>query len=291
MSVWWEVAAMCKLLFANLARLWRDKVFWICTVSAFGIAVMKMVTGFKRDMASMAAGLPRPLEHGYFVVGAYMCLIMAVFVSLYIGTDYSDGTIRNRLIVGHSRKDIYLSNQLTMVIGSIMITVAWLAGGLTGIPVYGLWQMGTAELIVTLVLVLLSAAAMTSILLLLCQMTSGRAVAAIGAIVAVFILLFLSSMLYNRLLEPEEIRGVVITMEGGLQFAESEPTPNYLSRYARDACKAILNILPTVQAILQANISYQEGLDSIPIQFVSDVAIIVLSSTIGTYLFGRKNLK
>lgn len=48
---------------------------------------------------------------------AFGCLIIlgivfSVVVSMYIGTDYSDGTIRNKIVVGKSRWCIYFSNFL-----------------------------------------------------------------------------------------------------------------------------------------------------------------------------------
>lgn len=46
-----------------------------------------------------------------------------VFTSIFIGTDYSDGTIRNRLIVGHTRKNIYLANFISICSVNIVITL------------------------------------------------------------------------------------------------------------------------------------------------------------------------
>lgn len=40
----------------------------------------------------------------------YLCVAEALFCGFFIGTDYSDGTIRNKIIVGQTRIKIYFSN-------------------------------------------------------------------------------------------------------------------------------------------------------------------------------------
>lgn len=57
-----------------------------------------------------------------------MGLVSAIFTSLFIGSEYSDGTIRNKLVVGHSRMRIYLANLIVCSIASILISLAYTAG-------------------------------------------------------------------------------------------------------------------------------------------------------------------
>ena len=45
--------------------------------------------------------------------GSVTTVLMAVFISLYIGADFRDGTLRNTVSKGFKRRDIYLSQSLS----------------------------------------------------------------------------------------------------------------------------------------------------------------------------------
>ena len=54
-------------------------------------------------------------------------IVMAAFCSMFIGTEFSDGTMRNKLIVGHRRREIYFTNFLTCALSGIfLIWCIWL---------------------------------------------------------------------------------------------------------------------------------------------------------------------
>ena len=96
---------MTNLLHANFTKLKRDKFFWLTLIVmlAWGLfaAGTQIEMKYKMDYATMDSIL-----FGYcWVVG----IVCAIFSSMYIGSDYSDGTVRNKLIVGHKRCSIYFA--------------------------------------------------------------------------------------------------------------------------------------------------------------------------------------
>ena len=57
------------------------------------------------------------IDNGFFGCALFIGIVMAVFCSLFIGTEYSEGTIRNKIIIGQKRGTVYLSNFYYMLFG------------------------------------------------------------------------------------------------------------------------------------------------------------------------------
>lgn len=112
---------MRKLLSADLRRLWMDKTFWMTVI------LMACVEGLLCLLLSKQG--PMPMDMILFLSLQGIGVFASVFFSLFLGTEYSDGTIRNKLIVGHKRSSIYLASFTT---GIIAVTIIYFAGVLTG---------------------------------------------------------------------------------------------------------------------------------------------------------------
>ena len=90
---------MTKLLHAEFSRLIKTKLFWLgllvmITVPLYGVGVRYYDFYIAQEAVwETADGL-------WFVGGMYIAVVVSVFVSLFIGTEFSDGTIRNKLTVG-----------------------------------------------------------------------------------------------------------------------------------------------------------------------------------------------
>ncbi len=114
---------MRKLLSANFSRLWRSKIFWALEgISAIAGAVFYILAiintkNIGEDWYLLSG------NYYFFVVLVYIGAIMAVFSSFYIGAEYSDGTIRNKLNVGCARNSIYLANLVVVVTAGVLFTI------------------------------------------------------------------------------------------------------------------------------------------------------------------------
>ena len=133
---------MCDLFLAGFNRLWRSRVFQICCLVSFAANVFVMLATYRQVLNYTELGLEHSIAldsvfYGLVPVLGVMC---AAFVSLFIGTEHSDGVMRNMLVVGRARWEIYLANYAVCFVGTTAFLVCWFLGGLVGIPLIGVWQ-------------------------------------------------------------------------------------------------------------------------------------------------------
>lgn len=81
------------------------------------------------------SGYINNLDNGFFARALFIGIILAVFCSLFIGTEHNDRTIRNKIIVGQKRETIYLSNMITCSVIAITMCIVFFVPYLSvGIP-------------------------------------------------------------------------------------------------------------------------------------------------------------
>ncbi len=138
MSVWLGGIKMVKLLSANFSRLWKDKVFWL---EMFVMLVYAVVVVFAMNKSVQATPEQMrgnfKLDNYYFNFALSIGAFCALFTSLFFGTEHGDGTLRNKIVMGHTRTTIYLSNLLVSFSATLFIMLVWLIGLMAGIPVLG----------------------------------------------------------------------------------------------------------------------------------------------------------
>lgn len=278
---------MNNLICANFSRLWKSKVFWLVAAAMLACSAFAMLNGCRQAAANAGSGFVYMLDHYYFDLAPALGLACAVFISLFLGTEYSDGTVRNKLVVGHSRPAVYAANLVVCFAASLTFMAAWLLGGLVGIPFLGPWRLGPAGLAAYLLAAALMMAAFTAIFTWVGTAFSNKAVSAVCSILLFLGLLVLASMLYNRLSAPELLSGVVITAEGGMTMAEPSPNPDYISGSVRSLYEFFLDFLPTGQGILMANLELAHLLRAA----LSSVFIAAAAALGGIALFCKKDLR
>ncbi len=277
---------MNKLLTAEFARLWKDKIFWLSAAVLFGWGALLAVSGHLTALADPAE--PRVLEDCFFQYGPVIGGVCAVVASMFLGTDHSDGTIRNKIIAGHSRQAVYGANLIVCTAAGVLLAAAWCFGMLgAGLPLLGGFHTGAATVLGYLAISLFMIAAFAAIFTLIGMLDQNKASAAVLALVVFLALLFLASYCNNRLQEPEMYRaGPLITVEG-MELAEPALNPDYVSGTLRKVYEFIVDFLPTGQGILIADMEAAHGL-ALPLYS----AVIVAGTTAaGIFLFRRKDLK
>jgi ABC-type transport system involved in multi-copper enzyme maturation permease subunit len=277
---------MNKLLSANFVRLWKNKVFWLEVVVMFIWAALMLISAHRIALAEPEYSYV--LEDYFFQYAPVIGGFCAVFTSLFLGTDYSDGTIRNKIAVGHSRQAIYLSNVIVSTIAGIIMNAAWILAMLTiGTSFFGWFKSSMTIILAYLLITVLMIVAFASIFTLISMLNQNKASAAIIALLAFLAILFLASYCNNRLTEPEMFSaGPVITTKG-MELSEAEPNPNYVSGHIRKVYEFFVDFLPAGQGILMSSMDATHLLQ-MPLYSL----IITITTTIaGIFCFRKKDLK
>lgn len=126
---------MSKLLRANMVRLWKSKTFWFCfsVMAAFGM--------LERIGIFLSEGGDGSLDEAFWIGALVMGFVLSVFVSLFVGTEHEAGTIRNKVISGHTRSDIYLANTILCILAGWFMCFGCMAVSLiVGIPLLGFFK-------------------------------------------------------------------------------------------------------------------------------------------------------
>ena len=132
---------MRKLIIANFHRFSKDRFSW-CVVGIVVILSLASVFNSAGSFEAMAArGYAVSLEDCYFNQAPLIGAFLALLISMFLGTEFSEGTIRNKLCIGHKRNEIFLSNFISCALATIALTAVWL---LTSALLFGL--IGSLEM-------------------------------------------------------------------------------------------------------------------------------------------------
>ena len=277
---------MRKLMAANFTRLLKDKIFWCILAAVVGLSLVNIFNSARSYEVMMESGYIVTLDHYYFNQAPLMGIFIALFSSLYLGTEYSDGALRNKLIVGHKRQHIYFANFAICSIATLAILVVWLVTGALGFYLIGPMEMGVAGYLgyvaVSIGFTISSAALFT----LIGTLSTNKAMTIVYSAVAFILLAITASGLYDRLCEPEFNEGMMY-ING--QFVMQEPTPNplYLSGTVRLFWQSALELLPNGQALLLSEVAIENPIRAILFSVVFTIGML----TLGCSLFRRKDIK
>lgn len=281
---------MIKLLRANFYRFTKNKLFWVCVFAAFAVTAAWVLSEASKAAAYAAAGEGEAfsLEEIHFSFMPLLPTLFAVFTSMFFGTEYADRTIRNRLVSGNTRSAVYFSSMLTASVGTLIITAAWFAGGVSGIRYCGAWSLSPAEMARYLCVIVLAALSYTAILTFLFMLCDNKALNVVLSLAAVGVIVLCGSVLYQVLSEDEFTQAAYYYDGTGFVWLPGgEPNPHYIGGALRVLLTSLFYLLPGGQAILAANIEIETPL----VMCLYSVIVIVVVSALGNHLFKKKDLK
>lgn len=283
MSVSWEVKRMRKLLSANFMRLRKEKIFWIlfCFMCVLGIAFPVFT-----KIDEIRTGTINSIDNVFGQYAIFIGIVMAIFCSFFIGQEYSDGTIRNKIISGGKRTDIYLASFVTCTtVSGIMCCGFFLVYLYVGIPLLGFFSIDIKTALLLFLTVIFLSAAFSAVYTLIAASCTNKAAAAVICVLLAFLFLFIGMRLNNMLSQPETVLGMV--MEGGTQAYKEFPNPDYLNAEMRRIVQFAYDFIPGGQAA-QCAAMEAANLPLLPVYSF----IIALSATgMGLFVFKQKDLK
>lgn len=281
---------MSKLLRANFARLWKNKVFWGCMIFMFADAfhtVLAQYLSFKQYGGEMENYFSENLAFGQTVA---VSIISSIFIGLFIGTEYSNGTIRNKLVIGHSRGAIYFANLLVCIAAALLMHVVYVVTTLlSGLIMFGTFINNAGYFFGTLAVSLIIVTAYAAMFLPINTLITSKSAGVTTVIMTSLILMILAMVINGGLGEPEIYEAYTIIDASGEEYSEPEmKNPFYVSGVQRKIYEALYDIVPTCQA---ARIQLDDMPESPAVIPLWSSAVIVVTTAAGAVLFRRKDLK
>ena len=226
---------MMKLLRAGYRRYFRNILFWIALVAS---AILGVASGVRVKEDAI-------LDDMYIVIGF---LIFAALISLMIGREFSDGGFRNKIISGHTKGQIFLSEYILAL--TICLILSLVATGVFTIMNVSSYSNILPELLIKssvgYVFLIIS---MVTMIFVMSVLISKKAISAVLALLFVFVSYFSISELNLELSLPEYQKEIVWG-DGVIQFVEGTvKNPGYIDSPMREIVSFIVKIIPVGQAI------------------------------------------
>lgn len=274
---------MNKLLSAGFMRLRKNKLFWTLILFSIGLALFMIYTRYS-DMKKYDDVIE--IEQLLLNYSTIIGIVVAIFTSLFLGVEYSDGTIRNKIISGHKRIHIYLSNFLLTTIVSlfsyILLIVVIL---LIGIPLFGRITMSIPALLKLLGCIFLAVVVYSAIFTFIAMLIQNKAMTAVVSIMLAFGLM-MAALTCLKMVEAQEYVPQASLVDGEF-VTEEVKNPKYPSETERKIYQTLLDINPAGQMFQLAGRS-APNLKVLPIYSLGLIAVLTVG---GVVIFNKKDLK
>ncbi|MCM1335565.1 MAG: ABC transporter permease [Bacteroides sp.] len=285
---------MTRLLRAGFRRMLRGKLLWLCMALLLATALLDMCSDF------LLLGMPFrqetiPLELQLFNGVMNVGLFLAIFTGRFLGEEQAEGGFRNKLVVGHTRGTLYLSNLILCLAAGAMLFAAdfpvRLAVGLArGFTRESEWS----AILFRVSVALIALAAVTALLVLIGMLVRSRSVGVVCAIGLLLALTVSGASIHGALAEPEYLAPTTIAYPDEIG-ADGEPrvetilekNPFYVTGAIREVFKTLDDILPGDQLVRVEAGDLPSGA-TLP---GYSAGIFLLATASGAMAFRRRELK
>lgn len=275
---------MIRLLNAGFTRLRKNRVFWLFLIFSICMSLFMVYSRYK-DMKEY--GDIVEVEQIILNYSTIIGIVIAIFISLFLGVEYSDGAIRNKITIGHSRIKIYLSNLIIVSVTGVFCYIVFsLISACIGALLFGwvkLEGVNFSILYIDILFVIIAFSAIDTFIAMIC---SNKTYTAIGTIMLVFVMMMVALTCFNMLCASPTIQTVTMD-ESGEMITNEEPNPKYPTEKEMKIYQTIVDILPAGQAFQIAGRN-STNFNMLPVY--SLVNFIVFTGA-GLIIFNKKELK
>lgn len=277
---------MRRLISADVFRLRRSRIFWICMAAVFLLCVLDIWDawdymrkyGYEQELADrMFAPLP------------YSGIVIAVFCGVFLGGEFSSGMIRNKLAAGHTRMSVYLSALCTCLLAGLFLSLSYAAAVFViGMPLLGTFKVELPVVAYYAFCMLCVICVLSAVMVLLVMRCANRTTGVVLGMLLMLGMLYVSAYIDSRLSEPK--MNAVYTRIDSETYrpleVEEMPNPLYLKGTKREIYQWLSDILPMGQSIQISNLD-----GDFPLRWpFASAAVFVLVTGAGICLFKRKDL-
>lgn len=257
---------MVNLLRMDLYRMYCKKWLWTAVSAMVFVAVAFCI------MQHTAMDYVVALDRVIFLPMTFYGIAMAALTGIFIGDDFNDGVIRNKIISGKTRASVYFSNLLTCQAAGITVylltTTVTLGVGVNWFEI----NVTTAQIVFFTVLGALTCLAYGSIYCVISILAANKSHAIAICMALSFFLLFLCLHTNDTLVQKEIVNGAF--------------NPHYVQGVKRIVYETLHDINPTGQV---AQLSAMRFLN--PVRFILvDVVLIPAMTAFGIWRFYQKDI-
>lgn len=277
---------MSNLFRAGVWRLKKNRMFWICM---FAVAAYVLFACFGDYREMQRYDVVYLFDDVMFVYVPPLGILIAMVLGLFAGTEYSEGTIRNKIISGKSREQIYLSGLFVSAFAAVGLYAAGLlVSCAAGIPIFGFAKASAGRVFCMVAVGSLASIAYASIFYAIAMVCQSRAHTVMIDELLSFLLLFAAIYVLQKLSAPQMYDQAVLGADGQITM-EKVTNPGYLTGISREIYAFVLDLLPSGQT-LQLMEGLLGGANTVRMAVLA-VADILVSSAAGMFLFGRRDIK
>jgi len=261
---------MRKLLFSNFFRLSKSNLFKREIIFMIFSGIIAALGAFVQYKIHSAYRQIITLDQVFYGYSLLIGILTAILSSLFLGTEYSDGTMRNKVVCGHRKINIYFSNLITIIIAALLLCAAYLVTiTVVGTPLLGFVTQSYDAIVLKLLGSIALVIAFSSIFTLISMVCVDKTLSAIISVLGVAIFTIIAWHLNDY-----------------TDWLDSPGTPVYL-------CLTFLHsFLPTGQAIQYGDVdNYALPITHIREMLLSSLLVATVTTAVGSSFFRKKDLK